>query len=231
MMATPHLLTGAAVARVLRRPVLALPAAFASHFVLDMMPHLDSNDLFGMPGHGPTQLEASVAVADFIFGSAVVVALCARRRWGRIALLGAFFGMLIDLVDNMPPWGEWFSAWPGTAWLSQVHHGIQPELDPSQLVLGFGTQLAVIAIGVAVLRRRERLPRRVGRTVLRRGRPQAGRAQAPERPDTALPQEPPVIKETGLGPGTEVGAPRKIVYRQVRRPRPGETSRRPHSGA
>lgn len=38
---TPHLVVGAAIGARLRRPGLALPAAFASHFVLDTVPHFD----------------------------------------------------------------------------------------------------------------------------------------------------------------------------------------------
>lgn len=39
MTATNHALTGAVVALALKRPELALPAAFLSHFVIDMIPH------------------------------------------------------------------------------------------------------------------------------------------------------------------------------------------------
>lgn len=38
---TPHLVVGAAIGARVRRPALALPAAFASHFVLDTVPHFD----------------------------------------------------------------------------------------------------------------------------------------------------------------------------------------------
>ena len=38
---TPHLVVGAAIGARIRRPALALPAAVASHFVLDTVPHFD----------------------------------------------------------------------------------------------------------------------------------------------------------------------------------------------
>src|SRR5947199_309584 len=41
MLATPHLVTGAAIGKVLKRPALAWPVAFASYFLLDHVPHLD----------------------------------------------------------------------------------------------------------------------------------------------------------------------------------------------
>lgn len=39
MTATNHALTGAAIALAVKRPELALPLAFVSHFVLDAIPH------------------------------------------------------------------------------------------------------------------------------------------------------------------------------------------------
>ncbi|MBX4190997.1 hypothetical protein KW794_02825 [Candidatus Saccharibacteria bacterium] len=39
MTATNHALTGAALAMLIKRPELAIPAAFLSHFVLDAIPH------------------------------------------------------------------------------------------------------------------------------------------------------------------------------------------------
>lgn len=44
MTATNHALTGAAIAIVINEPVLAIPLAFLSHYVIDALPH------FGIPG-------------------------------------------------------------------------------------------------------------------------------------------------------------------------------------
>ncbi len=155
MMATPHILTGAVAGKALAsRPWLALPAAFAGHFVLDVVPHVDSHTFFGVAQGGPTVPEAGIAVADSILGCVIVALLTRSRPWRAMALWGAFCGTVIDLADNLPPWGDWFSTWPGTAWLSDFHHGIQPHLTPHQWLLGFGTQLVTIATMVWLLRRR-----------------------------------------------------------------------------
>lgn len=45
MTATNHMLAGALVAVAVKQPLLAVPLAFASHFVLDSLPH------FGYPNH------------------------------------------------------------------------------------------------------------------------------------------------------------------------------------
>lgn len=42
-----HALTGAAVAVTINRPILSLPAAFTSHFIIDALPHWD----YKIPGH------------------------------------------------------------------------------------------------------------------------------------------------------------------------------------
>ena len=154
MMATPHLLTGAAAGAVLHsRPWVALPLAFASHFVLDATPHLDSNDLYGSPT-GWTWPEVGIAVADFMLGCAVVLLISAGQPWRPMALWGAFCAIVIDPVNTIPPLSTWFVSWPGTAWLDRFHHGIQPYVSPDNLLLGFGTQALVIAGALWLLWRR-----------------------------------------------------------------------------
>ena len=43
MTATNHALTGAAIGLIVGQPLIALPAAVASHFVLDVIPHFKRN--------------------------------------------------------------------------------------------------------------------------------------------------------------------------------------------
>lgn len=156
MLATPHIITGAAVAKQLRRPWLALPAAFISHFLLDFIPHLDSHALFGTNAGRPTRPEATMAVLDFIFGAALVAVLIIRQRNRRLLAAGAFLGIVIDLVDNVPPWNSWFRAWAGTSWISAFHHAFQHNVAPSAWPIGFGTQVVIVAIGMWVLVRGRR---------------------------------------------------------------------------
>ncbi len=47
MTATNHALTGAAVAVIIRQPLLALPLAFLSHFACDALPHFGFKMKFG----------------------------------------------------------------------------------------------------------------------------------------------------------------------------------------
>jgi hypothetical protein len=156
MMATPHMVAGAAIGRVLRRPWLAYPAAFASHLLLDIVPHIDSHSLFGVKHGGPTRLEAAAAVADFLVGALVVGLVAARQPMRRVMLGSALFGILIDLVEYVPPLGPWLKSWPYTAWLSEFHHSIQHNLTLTHWPLGAGTQLGVLGLGLAICLARRR---------------------------------------------------------------------------
>lgn len=45
MTATNHMLSGALIATVVRQPLLAVPLAFLSHFILDALPHYGNKTL------------------------------------------------------------------------------------------------------------------------------------------------------------------------------------------
>jgi hypothetical protein len=154
MMATPHVLAGAAIGRGLRRPWLAWPVAFGAHFLLDLTPHLDEHAMFGVDHGGPTPLEATAGILTFVFGLALVAWLVRRQPDRRVMLGGAIFPILIDVIEKVPPLGPRFMAWPGTAWITAFHHAFQHNVTISQWPLGIGTQVAAVALSLAVLLRR-----------------------------------------------------------------------------
>ena len=156
MLATPHAIAGAAIGKGLRRPWLALPAALASHFLLDWTPHLDTHALFGAATGGPTRAESLGALADTIVATALVLWAIRRQRLRRLMLASAFCAVAIDLIDNVPPWSAWFRAWPGTAWISAFHHGTQHNVTPAQWPLGFGVQILVVGVALWVILRPDR---------------------------------------------------------------------------
>jgi len=150
MMATPHMVAGAAIGRVLRRPWLAWLAAFASHFVLDVIPHLDAHSLFGVKQGGPTPLEAAAGITDFLVGVILVAWLTSGRPDRRVMQGAALFGILIDLAEYVPPLGPWLRTWSGAASLIGFHHGIQHNLAPAQWAIGLGTQAALLLVALSV---------------------------------------------------------------------------------
>lgn len=148
-MATPHMIAGAAIGKVVRPPWLALAAAFASHSLLDIVPHLDSGAFFEEPA--PTLV--AVTALDVLIGASVVLFAAHRAPRRRAMVWAAFFAVVIDLVDNVPPWNAWFHAWPTGAWINSFHHGTQHSVAPDQWPLGVATQIAVLALALWVLRR------------------------------------------------------------------------------
>jgi hypothetical protein len=170
MLASVHLATGAAIGKSVRPFWLAAVAAFASHFVLDFVPHSDTHSLFGGPG-GITRAEVISTLVDVVLGVALVLwatvarparagrhpgslSLGTRQPWRRAAIWAAFAAVVIDLVDNVPPWGPHFQTWAGTAWLSAFHHGIQHNLPRAEWPLGVAIQLVFLAAALWVIRQR-----------------------------------------------------------------------------
>jgi len=74
-----------------------------------------------------------------------------RRSYEDSVMLGgALFGILLDLIEYVPPIGPWLQHWSGAAWLTGFHHSIQHNLIPAHWPLGGGTQAAVLAVGLAI---------------------------------------------------------------------------------
>jgi len=93
MLSTPHLLVGAAIAQSIQNPAVALPAAFASHFVLDMTPHWD-----GSPKAPFSKRVVGGVVIDYAFGAALIFLISQGDPRQAIILLGAFLATLPDFI-------------------------------------------------------------------------------------------------------------------------------------
>jgi len=68
MTATNHALTGAVVALAIKQPILAIPLALASHFVIDMIPHFDA-------GLGRSAIAKIVVAIDCLLAGSLTVLL------------------------------------------------------------------------------------------------------------------------------------------------------------
>lgn len=93
MLSTPHLLVGAAIAHSIPEPAISLPAAFASHFVLDAAPHWD-----GSPSAPFSKKIIGGVMADYLFGAALIFLITQGDPRQAIILLGAFLATLPDFV-------------------------------------------------------------------------------------------------------------------------------------
>ena len=118
MLLTNHVLSGALIGALARRPLPAFAAGVASHFVLDAMPH------WGQWRSRRRFLH--VAVPDGLISLAAMGAFAAVSPPGRrLAVLAGMAGAALPDLDK--PTLLWFgwSPWPGP--VNRFHSGIQRE--------------------------------------------------------------------------------------------------------
>lgn len=88
MTATNHALSGALVGAIITQPVLAIPLAFASHFILDAIPHFGLDDIGGHTSKKNTKIFHRILIIDailllsvfvwfFVIGASWLVITCA----------------------------------------------------------------------------------------------------------------------------------------------------------
>lgn len=96
MTITNHILAGALIGLAVKEPVLALPLAFGSHFVMDAMPHFGYK---GNRGYGEAlkhRLSYWVGIISLITTVLVVALLIFNQLW--LALAAGIVAALPDLL-------------------------------------------------------------------------------------------------------------------------------------
>jgi hypothetical protein len=118
MLVTNHVLSGALIGAVVRRPVPAFVLGVASHFVLDAVPHWGQ-----WRDHRQFM---RVAVPDGLTGLAAIAAFAGTAPRGRRAAVAA--GMLgAALPDIDKPSKVWFGFSPWPSAVDDFHRRIQDE--------------------------------------------------------------------------------------------------------
>jgi hypothetical protein len=158
---TNHVLSGALIGALARRPVPAFAAGVASHFALDAVPHWGD--------WGSIRRFLQVAVPDGLISLAAMgtlAALAPAER--RPAVLAGMIGAALPDVDK--PAKLWFGFTPWPRAVDEFHQRIQPEASGRAHI----ELLAAACFGAAAL------------AALRRpvacARPAAGSAVRPRRP-------------------------------------------------
>lgn len=152
MVATAHILAGAATAKTVRNKPVGLAAAFLVHQALDLVPHIDSHGLFGSPA-GLTRMEILASSVDAGFGCVLLFFLIRRLADRTYLAAGAFMGILMDLLDNYPLWSGAFRTSLVGSWVSAYHHALQNNLQPNQWLLGLTIQTITLVACALILRR------------------------------------------------------------------------------
>ena len=118
MLLTNHVLSGALIGALARRPVPAFAVGVASHFVLDAIPHWGD--------WGSQRRFMRVAVPDGLVSLAVMGALTVAAPAGhRAAMLAGMAGAALPDVDK--PAKMWFGCSPFPAAFDRFHSRIQDE--------------------------------------------------------------------------------------------------------
>lgn len=144
MLETPHVIVASAIAYKVGNPYLAFPLAFASHFVLETVPHWNPHILTEMKKFGSiTKTSKAIIVADvllaFISGLFIASRVLPNTAHYWTILFSGFFGVLPDLMEA--PY--FFLKWKSTFldWWIKSQKSIQSDTTP---IPGILTQAATI---------------------------------------------------------------------------------------
>lgn len=153
MLATPHLLVGAAVGAV--AAPLGLPAVFVlsfiSHFAIDRIPHTDSALLDDRRPLLQVSTKDLISVCiEIAIGVILFVYLWSRANWETALLVGSFGGIFPDLIDNVPWWSGTIRKTALGNVFHQYHTLFDGGVEKGKLV-GVATQFVAIAVAVIIL--------------------------------------------------------------------------------
>lgn len=111
-----HALTGAAIGLALQNPLLVVPAAFASHFVLDSLPHFD-HPLYTFGNKHAWKL---YTIDGIIALTGVVLTMVYAPTLLLPIILGAIFAVLPDATLL-----HYYKTGKAKHWFHNFHTGIQ----------------------------------------------------------------------------------------------------------
>ena len=153
MFLTPHVAVAVAIAAVLPNPILAIPLAFLSHFVLDMLPHWDDLGLGKLrdrtariPSHA-----AQLVVMDGLLAVsfALFFIFFALPDWG-VAFSIAACSLAALLPDAYYiPLAFFGRRWGFVLWVVMVQSKLQ-EKAKAPRAFGVFTQVFAIASGFLI---------------------------------------------------------------------------------
>jgi hypothetical protein len=138
VLVTNHVLSGALIGAIVRRPLPAFAIGVASHFVLDAVPHWGEWE--------NRQHFLRVAVPDGLAGLAAIGTFAALARpERRLAVVAGMAGAALPDIDK--PAELWFGRSPWPRAVNRFHSGIQDEAPDR-----FGKEMTTIgALALASL--------------------------------------------------------------------------------
>jgi len=116
-----HLLVGAAVGRAIKNPPATAGLAFASHFLLDALPH---NDYFYFYFGGDPFSLGTVTGFSLLLALPLIFLALKGKKWWKVGALGAFMGILPDAITGLS-----YSLGYQEFWFNLLHRGIHTKID------------------------------------------------------------------------------------------------------
>ena len=155
MLSTVHLMLGGALGALLERTPASIAAGVISHHLADCVIHTDTGTFRTEDQDEPrySRAEAAVAVLDLAVGFTVLCLVSRRHPQWKPILAGAVAGITPDLIDNAPVIAPRFRATRFGSRYHAMHNRLHRTAAPHEWLLGAVTQIAVIAVGVVLLRR------------------------------------------------------------------------------
>jgi hypothetical protein len=149
MLVTNHVLSGALIGAVARRPAVAFLAGIVSHFALDATPHWGNWD--------EDSTFMRVAIRDGLTGLAVMGAVAALTpRTARVAVIAGMAGAALPDLDK--PSIVFFGRSPFPRVVDKFHAEIQREAKhrfPLEVKAGLGFAAATLAVLALRVRREQ----------------------------------------------------------------------------
>ena len=143
MLVSPHITAGVALGVAIGNPVIVIPVAVASHFILDTVPHWQET----LAPYAPTKKTFIRIPIDFAIGGLVVwLALALQPDHAASILLGALFASGADLDVIVIAHPNLKKGLLAKYW--DWHCAIQRETSS---LWGIVPQVAVIGLGVMTI--------------------------------------------------------------------------------
>ena len=153
MLETPHVFIGAAIAVAVPNPLISIPLAFASHFVMEMVPHWNPHlntemEKFGKPTRRSTAITAVDSTLALVSGSFIAFQFLPNMSQAFLILACCFASVLPDVMEGPYFFLKMKSKWV-TKWI-----GFQKSLQNDTTAFwGLATQLLTIAAVIFWLRK------------------------------------------------------------------------------
>ena len=149
MLETPHVAVGAAIATKIPNPWIALPLAFASHFVLEKIPHWNPHINTELKKNGKLSSNSKAVIATDVVLALFTGFTIANQALPNTAhfwtiIFASFFAVLPDLIEGpyffLGVKNKFLNAWV------KFQKSLQADTD---ILPGLATQLATFVAAIA----------------------------------------------------------------------------------